>query len=194
MKFRYLAPVAAALTFGSFAAQAEGVQEDIYFLSYLVDEQLCIEGREGYFCSEDKEVVLVGAFGRSDDLMQPASKSDRQRERVNKKYDLSCDEYAHPIEDPHCNYTTSKAEWRHDSLRLKLESADQAYDQGKDPAGAIYLCTFASDIYSMRDAGAITPEGYTAIVNNGERDLAAILYDAEIATVPADDGGILCDE
>jgi len=202
MKFRYFSTAAAALAIWSVSAQAADIREDIDTLVDLVDEKLCnIEN--GIWDSDYCVADFVGEFGSSTDLMQPDSKKDRERSRTNRKWDLSCDgSSSHPIEDPYCNETASKAEWRHDSLKLKLESADQSFDQGKDAAGVIYMCTFASDIYAMVIGRAISPEGYEEIVNRTEllgddqyRGLADILEDAGIPTVPTDDyNGVLCDE
>jgi len=162
MHIRYLATAAAALTVWSVSAKAD-IQTEIDILSRMVDDQLCsIAGSDGYFCTNEFD----GEFGSAEDVFEPPKTNNR--ERNNKKFDLTCDDYGpHPIEDPHCNATYSKPEWRHDSLKLKLESADQEYEKGRAAAGNIYLCTFAADAAAMYADGKLTYDGYKALVEGG---------------------------
>ena len=127
---------------GTARADAEG---DIVTLIGVLDAGVCWDWDNDPKVGCDPE--FAGWFGESTDVF---SNNGKKRE------DRGCSPMPQfPVEDPSCNFTNSKAEWRHDSLRTNLESAYRKFVEGKFDSANRIVCTFADKVDVMITEGKI---------------------------------------
>ena len=146
------------LTLSSTArADAEG---DIVTLIGVLDAGVCWDwdnDPEAPGCDPE----FAGWFGESTDVF---SNNGKKRE------DRGCSPMPQfPVEDPSCNFTNSKAEWRHDSLRTNLESAYRKFVQYKFDSANRHVCSFVDKVEVMFSDQKIDSAGRDALVPRAEQ-------------------------
>jgi len=141
---------------GAAQADAEG---DILSLIGVLDAGLCGE-KDGDPIYPGCDPEFDGWFGESTDIFRKSGKERKDRGCI--------PEPEFPAEDSSCNYTNSKAEWRHDTLRASLESSYRKLVEGKDDTANRIVCTFVDKVNVMDDEGKIVPAGADALVDAAE--------------------------
>ena len=175
MTTRYFVMAAASLTLWSVSAQAE-IEDAVQTLIADLDTILCDEYSvdEYGWCVEGFD----GAFGSAADPKNQFKGPDKNRE--NRKRVCEYDPvFPHEIEAANCNSTDTKPEWRHDSLKLKLQSALVEYIKGRDDAGDVYMCTYLAESELMHSNGYISDDGYGILMQTAGPLVPYIACDTE---------------
>ena len=174
MKTLFFATLSGCMLLALSGTARADAEADILSLIGILDSGMCTYEDGDMDPSNGCDSEFDGWFGESTDDFKIKGK---------KRKDRGCDpEPLYPAEASECNYTNSKAEWRHDALRAALESTYRDFVKDNFDSSNRYACYFVGQVESMLTEQKIDANGRDALVPPAEliaRDIGTDCLDLD---------------